>query len=174
MLVVRRRPAPRRGLCGEKQRTNPKLNTQIIQRHLEGGRPIAARSAPLNNRPWYAAARSVVDTSMAAKQHHCFLPYRFLSSALVHTSGFLFGMSVCHERARRVRLGWLEGPSKGTPPLAPNAPFRNTPYTSWCSRSWPSSPAACGHLRSSSSSPPGGRRAASSSHREKWRPSSST
>ena len=50
-----------------------------------------------------AAARTKgagsADRCRSSDTSYTFFPYRFLSSEFVHTSGFLFGMSVCHRSA---------------------------------------------------------------------------
>ena len=50
-----------------------------------------------------AAARTKgagsADRCHSSDTSYTFFPYRFLSSEFVHTSGFLFGMSVCHRSA---------------------------------------------------------------------------
>ena len=62
-----------------------------------------------------AAARTKgagsADRCRSSDTAYIFFPYRFLSSELVHTSGFLFGMSVCHRSACAVVSHGAQGAS---------------------------------------------------------------
>ena len=62
-----------------------------------------------------AAARTKgagsADRCHSSDTSYTFFPYRFLSSEFVHTSGFLFGMSVCHRGACAVVSHGAQGAS---------------------------------------------------------------